>query len=151
MKNNILKSFLLIMLKSFLLIMAFALASCGDGLTEKVISTHKNGQPAKILFFDKENKCVREVDYHDNGFVYMEGAIKNDLRDGEWISYFKDGKVQSKGFYKDGLRTGKALVYHENGNLWMDGYYCNDHKCGEWIHYDEQGYEVSRSNFGDCD
>lgn len=128
-----------------------ALVGCREKLREEVVTTYENGQPAKVYYYNKENQWVREVDFHENGAVYIEGEIKNDQRTGEWTSYFLDGKVQSKGYYVDGLRTGKALVYHENGQLWMDGSYSNDHQCGEWIYYDEQGYEVMRKTFGPCD
>lgn len=131
------------------IVLAFVLMACGDDLTEKVINTHENGQPAKVFFYDKDNQCVREVDYYEDGTVYMEGEIKNHLRDGEWVSYFPDGKVQSKGFFKDDVRTGKSLVYYENGNLWMDGYYTNGRKTGLWIYYDEQGYETLRVDLGE--
>ena len=81
----------------------------------------------------------------------MAGDMENDLRKGEWISYFPDGKVQSTGVFKDGVRIGPARVYHENGQILMDGFYTDDHKCGEWVFYDEQGYEVERMDFGPCD
>ena len=131
--------------------LVFVFAACGDGLTEKVITRYENGQPVIVRFYDKEDHCVREVHYYDDGSVYMEGEIQNNLRHGEWTAYFPDGKVQSTGVYKDGLRIGKSLVYYEHGNLWMDGFYNEDHRCGEWIFYDEQGYEAGRHNYGSCD
>ena len=135
----------------FSLLLALMLASCHDGLRKEIVSTYDNGQPAKVRYFDKDNQCVREVDYHDNGIVLMEGEIKDGLRSGEWTSYFSDGKVQSTGFYVKGIRSGKGQIFHENGHLWMDGWYKDDHKCGEWIFYDEQGYELERVNYGPCD
>lgn len=128
------------------------LASCANHrLTEKVINTYDNGQPAKVYYYNGEGLWVREADFYDDGALMMEGPIVNDLREGDWISYFRDGKVQSTGVYKDGLRVGLSKVYHENGHLWMDGHYTNDHKCGEWVFYDEQGYEIDRRDFGSCD
>ena len=120
--------------------LALFLTACGDGLTEKVVATHENGQPAKVRFYNKDNQCVREVHYYDDGSLYMEGEIKDDVRNGEWTSYFQDGKVQSKGFFENDKRTGHSLVYYENGNLWMDGSYRDGMRIGPWIYYDEQGY-----------
>ena len=127
------------------------LVSCNSKLSEEVVSTYDNGQPAKVYCYDKDHVKVAEKEYHENGLLKMEGPIVDGVRNGEWVSYFPDGKVQSTGTYKDGLRVGKAKVYYENGNLWMDGYYANDHQCGEWIFYDEQGYEDFRSDYGPCD
>ena len=124
-------------------------AACGNGLEEKVVSSYDNGQPAKVRIYNRENQCVREVDYYDNGMVMMEGEMKDGVRNGEWVSYFLDGKVQSSGFFENDVRTGKSLVYYENGNLWMDGSYKNGKKSGLWIYYDEQGYETFRYDYGE--
>lgn len=132
-------------------LMVVAFAGCGEKLREEVVSSYDNGQPSKTLYYNKENQCVLEKDFYETGILLMEGPIANDLRNGEWISYFPDGKIQSTGLFKDGVRVGPSKVYHENGQLWMDGSYQNDHKCGEWIFYDEQGYEFKRVDLGPCD
>ena len=136
-------------LKFLPLMSVLVLAACGNGLEEKVVSSYDNGKPAKVRVYNRENQCVREVDYYDNGTVMMEGEMKDGVRNGEWISYFLDGKVQSTGFFENDVRTGKSLVYYENGNLWMDGSYKNGKKSGLWIYYDEQGYETFRYDYGE--
>lgn len=135
----------------FIFALLFVFASCGNnnGLTERVITTFDNGQPAKVRLYDKDNQCVHEVHYYDNGALYMEGDKKGDLREGEWVSYFLDGKVQSTGYFENDLRTGRSLVYYENGNLWMEGYYKEGKQVGLWIYYDEQGYETFRIDRGE--
>ena len=127
------------------------LSSCGESLTEKVIKTYENDQPAVVYYYDKDNQWVAAKEYYENGILKMEGTYANDVRQGNWTSYFPDGKVQSTGIYEKGLRVGPSKVYYENGHLWMDGYYVDDHKCGEWVFYDEQGYELQRVNYGPCD
>ena len=142
------------MKKSIFIVIALvvvAFAGCSEKLREEVVSSYDNGQPSKTLYYNKENQCVLEKDFYETGILLMEGPIANDLRNGEWISYFPDGKIQSTGLFKDGVRVGPSKVYHENGQLWMDGSYQNDHKCGEWIFYDEQGYEFKRVDLGPCD
>lgn len=136
----------------FFLPFILAFVSCANHrLTENVVSTFENGQPAKVYYYNSDNQLVAGKEYYENGVLFMEGAYGNNVRQGEWIAYFPDGKVQSTGTYLDGMRTGKSKVYHENGHLWMDGWYTDDHKCGEWIFYDEQGYETGRINYGSCD
>ncbi len=132
--------------------LCLALFSCNSNrLTEKVINTYSNRQPAKVYCYDQQGVWVLEKDYYDNGALMIEGPIADNLRNGDWTSYFLDGKVQSTGTFKDGKRVGPSKVYHENGQLWMDGRYHNDRKCGEWIFYDEQGYEIERKNYGPCE
>lgn len=131
-------------------LLVIMLASCeNNSLTERVTKTYDNGQPAKVRFFDKNNQCVYEKDYYENGALFMEGDIKDDLREGEWTSYFQDGKIQSKGSFEKDIRTGKSLIYYGNGNLWMEGNYKEGRRVGQWIYYDEQGYETQRVDFGD--
>ena len=133
------------------LMMVSILSGCGQNLREEVVSTYDNGMPAKAYYYNKANQWVYEKSFYDTGILLMEGPIANGQREGNWTSYFPDGKVQSTGDYKEGIRFGKSMVYHENGRLWMDGYYTNNHKCGEWIFYDEQGYELERRDFGPCE
>ena len=126
-----------------------ALVSCNDQLKEEVVQSYENGQAYCVHYLNKENECVREVWFHENGAVKMEGGMKNNMRFGEWKSYFPDGKVQSSGYFENGIRTGEARIYHENGNLYMAGQYKEGRKIGEWIFYDEQGYETGRTNYGE--
>lgn len=134
------------------LVLVLLLSSCANNrLTENVVSTFANGQPAKVYYYNSDNELVAGKEYYENGILMMEGTFANNVREGDWVAYFPDGKVQSTGTYKDGMRTGKSKVYYENGHLWMDGWYTDDRKCGEWIFYDEQGYETGRVNYGSCD
>ena len=133
------------------LMMVSILSGCGQNLREEVVSNYDNGMPAKAYYYTKGNQWVYEKDFYDTGILMMEGPIANGQREGDWTSYFPDGKIQSTGVYKEGLRVGKSKVYHENGHLWMDGWYKDNHRCGEWIYYDEQGYELERRNYGACD
>ena len=121
-------------LKFLPLLVAFVLTACGNGLTEVVSQSYDNGQPAVVKYYDKNDQIVREVHYYEDGSVYMEGEMKDDVRNGKWTSYFPDGKVQSTGFFKDDRRTGQSLVYYENGNLWMDGCYRDGARVGLWYY-----------------
>lgn len=130
----------------------FLLAACTHtGLREEIIATYDSGQPLKVYYYDQSNQRIAEKEFYESGILKMEGTIANGLRNGDWVAYFPDGKVQSTGLFKDGLRIGLGKVYYENGQLMMEGHYSEDHKCGEWIFYDEQGYEVERRDFGPCD
>ena len=132
----------------FSLFSILVLAACNNNLKEKVIASFENGQPTIVRYYDKNDQCVREVHYYENGALFMEGEMKDDVRNGEWISYFPDGKVQSTGFFENDKRTGKSQVYYENGNLWMDGSYKEGKRVGLWLYYDEQGYVTDSVEFG---
>lgn len=140
-------------MKQILLFMAMALmlGSCAPRLTEKVEAKHSNGQPQVVRYYDKNDNCVKEIEYYESGQVKMEGAMKDEKRDGEWKAYFPDGRVQSIGTFVNGMRTGKATVWQENGNLLQEGFYKEGTHCGKWKFYDEQGVLVKEVDFGDCE
>jgi antitoxin component YwqK of YwqJK toxin-antitoxin module len=86
---------------------------------------------------DEKLKVLKEVNY-----------VKG-LSQGVWKMYYKDGKLQSKGIYKDGLPTGQRIWYKTSGAEEMVGYYKDGKKHGRWKTYDsdrEAVYIVYRNN-----
>lgn len=140
-------------MKRFLLLLATVVlfGSCATRLTEKVESSFPNGQARLVRYYDKNNTCLKEVEYYETGQVKMEGAMKGNQREGEWKSYFPDGRMQSIGSFKDDKRTGPATVWQENGNLLQEGFYKDGQHCGHWKFYDEQGNLVGEKDYGKCE
>ena len=42
-------------------------------------------------------------------------------RTGEWSYWYNNGKLWSRGHYKDGVDHGLKSVYHENGQKYYEG------------------------------
>ena len=133
------------------LVTVLMLSSCTAQLTEKVEAKFPNGQSQIVRYYNRDDKCVKEIEYYETGQVKMEGAMKDEKRDGEWKAYFPDGRLQSIGTFVNGLRTGEATVWQENGNLVQEGFYKEGTHCGKWKFYDEQGNLVKEVDFGDCE
>jgi len=55
---------------------------------------------------------------------------------GYWETYYNNGNLWYKGFFKNDLRHGYWERYRANGNLWWKGYFDNDKRIGylEWHH-----------------
>ena len=51
------------------------------------------------------------------------GNIKNGRKNGEWVSYHKNGQLDTKGNWKDGQLDGLRESYHENGKLFIKNSY----------------------------
>ena len=138
-------------MKRLLLLLAvfFACVACTAQLDEKVVDTYPDGKTLKSQFFDRKGNCVKEVEYYSTGEVRMEVSMKEAKREREWKAYFIDGRMQSHGFFKDGLRTGQATVWQENGNLLQEGFYKEGKRCGRWKFYDEQGNLIKEVDFGE--
>lgn len=71
-------------------------------------------------------------------------------KEGEYLTYYENGKLESKGYYKNGQLEykghykngkleGECLCYYDNGQLESKGNYEDDQLKGEKIEYDENG------------
>lgn len=144
-------------MKKVILFMAVAaiLAACGNGETKKtlvgkdVISRYTNGAvqiERDYKMIDGKRLAVYEWEYYEDGNILKEGPLSsNEKRDGEWKSYYRDGKLWSEGDYNDGVREGKTITYHPNGNKYYEGSFRRAQKTGIWKFYKENGefdYEI---------
>ena len=75
-----------------------------------------------------QNKKVKEkrmdiidgytIKYHANSnTMWSKGKMKNDLPDGYWVWYRKDGSVKRSGYFKEGIQVGVWTTYDESGQI----------------------------------
>ena len=65
------------------------------------------------------------VRYHDNGRIEEKITFKDGNRDGPHVIYYDNGKLSSKGTYKDGKKHGPYVSYLRNGQIYYKGIYKN--------------------------
>jgi len=70
--------------------------------------------------------------YYDNGQLWIKCFYKNGELDGYWEKYFDNGNLYSKGSYINGERDGIWEEYYYNGQLESKGSFKNDKKDGIW-------------------
>ena len=64
---------------------------------------------------------------------------------GKWKFYFSNGKLETKGKFREGKRVGKWRYYYESGKLKQISSYSKlGVREGKWIEYDEDG-EILRT------
>ncbi len=115
----------------------------------EIVARYENGDPKTVRIFDMkagQRKWVAEVHYHPNRKKSMEGPVVDDLRDGEWVSWYENGSIWSKGNFRKGIREGYGVVYHLNGKVQIEGDYLNGNPIGIWKSYDASGNLVSEVN-----
>lgn len=106
---------------------------------------YADSTPRKISIYEVDaqgkptNQLKREVYYYKDKQKYIEGNFNQNQRNGLWQAYFKDGKVQSKMYYIDGVAHGEKVVYRENGNKYYEGQYEQGICSGVWNFYTEDG------------
>jgi antitoxin component YwqK of YwqJK toxin-antitoxin module len=79
--------------------------------------------------------------------LMISGAVRNNMNQGEWIYYYPNGKIESKGEFNKDVITGKWTWYYENGTIKEEGYYINGEREGKWIAYKEDGIIQSQVTF----
>ncbi|MFH1120755.1 MAG: hypothetical protein V1775_13110 [Bacteroidota bacterium] len=96
---------------------------------------------------DGKQQLIKEIQFHSNGQKYMEGNYENELRNGHWVSWYKDGKLWSEGEFVKGESHGKRTVYFSNGKKYYEGYFNMGKRTGIWMFYDEAGQKVKEVNY----
>tara|TARA_Y100000588_G_C13977908_1_gene805866 strand:+ start:190 stop:684 length:495 start_codon:yes stop_codon:yes gene_type:complete len=75
------------------------------------------------------------------------GRVKDGKREGEWVSYHKNGLLQSKGTYRNGKEEREYVSYHDNGQLWFKGTYRNGKREDLWKSYNRYGVKDELAGF----
>ncbi|MCZ6702787.1 MAG: hypothetical protein O6940_07065 [Ignavibacteria bacterium] len=112
-----------------------------DPFTGRIIDTLKN----KIIEYDvvdgMKNGKFR-LSYLD-GIVSVFGKVKNNRNIGEWIYFYPNGQLESKGNFNYDKPHGKWMWFYSNGNLKESGSFLNGHKSGKWYQYTIDGNLIS--------
>ena len=64
------------------------------------------------------------------------GYNVNGKKNGEWVSYFPGGNIQSICHFKNGVAHGSVIVYNEKGQELYRGNFSDGSKIGEWVFTD---------------
>lgn len=123
---------------------------------------YDNGNIRNSGTFLNAKKIGQWILYHQEGYKLIEEhytpRVNDEVLDGPYIEYFKNGNKYIEKVYKQGNYSGPWYVYYENGNKRLQATYCgstgnsiNDYfmkiACGKWISYWEDGKEATIYNF----
>jgi len=125
-------------------IMMLWIAACQSGPrnVEVVAEKFLDGKPKVVRLYQIngiDSLLLRETIYYQTGQKYMEGKFVNGKRDSIWTAWLRDGRIWSRGGYKNGLEDGPKVVYHENGQLFYEGQFRLGRKVGTWKFYSPDG------------
>ncbi len=98
---------------------------------------------------DSENNSFQKRfrDFYITGELQSEGSYisidkyddSQSVFDGEWISYYKSGKVEQKGYWVTGKQEGEYIRYKEDGLILLHAYFKNDKLDGIYTEFSEDG------------
>jgi len=76
---------------------------------------------------------------YKSGDYSEEGKYIIGLKDGEWRSYYNNGKLKYKGNFIQGNLDGRQSFYYENGKIKEEQYFQMGNREKTWKKYDEEG------------
>ncbi len=119
-----------------------------------VFITPANSQSKEILkYYDNEKTLLKEryfiksgkkplihglyESFFSDGSIQTRGYYKNNVPDSLWMYFYEKGGIKMSGNLREGKNFGLWQFFFENGNLNMKGNIFGDRKNGDWIFYYE--------------
>ncbi|MCW7466929.1 hypothetical protein ND860_12795 [Leptospira levettii] len=101
--------------------------------------------------------------YFSDGKIYIEQNYKAGYRkkqlwiqsteigneNGAYFRYYRNGRLNEKGFFDGGLRTGDWVRYYPDTKVEAKGSYSEDKKIGEWFYYYPTGVKEASELYSD--
>ena len=137
-----------------------------QNLIENIIESYPNGFPKTIKYFKLvDNHLELDIvkEFYNTGQLATIQNWKDGKLYGNWINYYKNGQIKSKGRFNNGTldnlgyletpldnREGKWVHYYENGKLLLNSFYDkNGIGIGEWNWYYDNGNLLQTDNYHD--
>lgn len=113
----------------------------GEDLERMVEERYKDG-PVRIYHYYQDEDNFFRLEVWRSGRHHVTGWVKDGKREGDWYSWYENGKIWSSGRYENGLRQGKSKVFYDNGSVRIKQEYYEGKPHGTWVFYDEEKDKV---------
>ncbi|MCE5348057.1 MAG: hypothetical protein LLG13_17460 [Bacteroidales bacterium] len=90
-------------------------------------------------YYSKNKKNGQSVKFYPDSTVAERITYIDDIKQGEWIQYHRNGAVSLKSNYLDGKINGRFEVWFDNGQIEFSGQYKDDTRDGLWYIYKKDG------------
>ena len=111
----------------------------------EVVSEWEDGIVKEDRRYLKDD-VIEITTYFNNFKVNTKGRVKiigeEEIRFGEWVSFYKNGTSWSLCEYSNGVSDGIYKTWHPNGKPNIVGYYSNGVETGAWSFFDKSGIIV---------
>lgn len=109
--------------------------------TKPFTGRHKSKVLDKIIEYEVKDgvKNGYFILYFPNGKIEMKGKIVNDKNEGEWKYYLPDGTLQTVGFYSNDVPDSNWTWFYQDGKIYEQGNFENGVRIGEWKTFDQYG------------
>ncbi len=110
---------------------------------------NKAGERDGVSTFYNKDGSVFATEIYKKGYLLKKGIIDaNGLYQGDCEEYYLNGRLKSKGLYKEGKKYGKWEYYFKTGKIEQKGFYdINGRFSGDWNWYYENGNLLRKEEF----
>lgn len=86
-----------------------------EGILDSSHSYFPNGKVAIRKFMGNTPSMMNYMEWDSSGALLMKGNLKGENRDGEWTTFYPDGKIRSTMHYNNGKLEGLYTKFYPNG------------------------------------
>lgn len=107
----------------------------------KQVQEEKEAAYYRIILFEAGKPVGKVRDFYTSYQKQWDGYLSSfdpEIKEGEAISYYENGRVESKAFYKQNKMNGPYFYFSKSGVLTSEGTMLNDSSTGVWKHYREE-------------
>jgi len=102
---------------------------------------------AKGIVNEEGDKLGEWIYYYAQGNIKSKGKYRNNRRVNNWNYYYLNGNVEQQGSFKKGVPDGLWKWYFESGQLKREEFYRLGEEEGESVEYDENGNIISVGSY----
>jgi antitoxin component YwqK of YwqJK toxin-antitoxin module len=92
-------------------------------VAQNTVKTSYEDGTLKSEYVKKGHDLVAVTNYYKSGAVKETGFFKNEIPDGQWVTYSENGAKTAELSYVDGKRHGEFRVWDEYSNAYMEIHY----------------------------
>ena len=123
-----------------------------DHAQEQVLSVHANGAKKTSIWVYSDGEIKKRNEWYSDGIKEFEIPYKDGVPHGDFKRWTGFGDVAMVGNYKKGLRNGKWVSYFSDKKVEANRFYLDDHPVGDWegFHYNRnRAFEEHYNDKGD--
>lgn len=121
---------------------------------ETVLAEHANGAKKTSIWVYPDGEILKRNEWYTDGIKELEIPYKDGVPHGDFKRWTGFGDVAMVGNYKKGLRNGKWVSFFNDKKVEANRYFEDDHPVGDWEgwhynrkksfeeHYDDRGFAV---------
>ncbi|MDD2489216.1 MAG: hypothetical protein WC108_04685 [Bacteroidales bacterium] len=113
----------------------------------KEVTYYPDGALAAIkIIYDKYEK---EYSFFQSFQLLEERTYKGNILNGQSLSFYENGKINSTNYFKDGMQDSIYVLYYENGSTQIKGNFKMDNKIGKWEFFKKDGTSDGEEIYGE--